>query len=263
MKTRRLDDETAFITGASAGIGKAIAHELAGLGAKLVLGARRTDKLEAVAADIRAKVPGAQVLTHALDVTQDASVEAWLAAGEAFSPCTILVNNAGLALGRQRIDEADIALWDTMLDTNIRAAFVLVRKALPAMLRRGRGDVVMMASVAGLEPYANGAVYCASKAALQAFSRSLRAELLGKDLRVLTFAPGMVETEFTLVRTGGDVAAAKKVYEGMRPLTPEDIADCVAFSLTRPRHMSVDSMLILANDQLGTQTVYRGHGEVR
>lgn len=251
----RLKDEVAYITGASSGIGRAIAFGLARAGAALWLGARRADRLAEVKSEIQREVPQARVEVGTVDVLDDAAVDAWLARAPA--PCTILVPNAGLALGRQKVEDMSIADMDTVLDTNVRAVFALTRKVLPAMIAGGRGDVVMIASVAGSEPYANGSVYCASKAAVQAFSRSLRAELLGKDMRVLTFDPGMVETEYSLVRMKGDAGAAKKVYEGMHPLTADDVADCVLFALTRPRYMSIDRMLILANDQLGTQTVHR------
>lgn len=257
MPTRRLDDDTAYVTGASAGIGAAIALELARHGARVVLGARRMDRLDGVKGRIEAEVPGARVIALPLDVTDDTSVDQWLAGAADAGPCSILVNNAGLAIGRQRVDEADLLAWDTMLATNVRAVFALTRKVLPGMRARGRGDVVMMASVAGMEPYAHGSVYCASKAAVHGFARALRGELLGDDIRVLTFDPGMVETEFSLVRTGGDAEAARKVYAGMRPLTAEDVAECVAFALTRPRHVSLDRMLILSTDQLGTQLVHR------
>lgn len=254
-RTRSLVDDTAYITGASAGIGKAVAFALAAAGARVHLGARRIDKLRDVKRDIEAAVPDARVSVGSVDVLDDAAVDAWL--GAAPAPCTILVPNAGLALGRAPVAELSMSDVDTMLDTNVRAVFALCRKVVPALLSGGRGDVVMMASVAGSEPYANGSIYCASKAALHAFARALRAELLGKDIRVLTFDPGMVETEFSLVRNKGDAAAAQKVYEGMHPLSAEDVADCVLFSLTRPRHMSIDRMLILASDQLGTQAVHR------
>lgn len=257
MGTRPLHDEVAYITGASAGIGAAVALELCRAGAAVVLGARRQDKLEGVMAQLEREVPGARVLALPLDVRAPASIDEWLFRGASLGPCSILVNNAGLAVGRHRVDEADEAAWDTMLDTNVRAVFSLTRKVLPGMRARGRGDIVMMASVAGLEPYAHGSVYCASKAALHAFSRSLRAEVLGEDIRVLTFDPGMVETEFSLVRNGGDAEAARKVYAGMRPLTAGDVAECVGFALTRPRHVSLDRMLILSTDQLGTQQVHR------
>lgn len=254
-RTRSLVDDTAFITGASAGIGRALAFALAASGARVYLGARRLARLHEVKREIEAATPGARVDVGSVDVTDDASVDAWLA--KAPAPCTILVPNAGLALGRAPVSELSVEDMDTMLDTNVRAVFALCRKVVPTLVAQGRGDVVMMASVAGSEPYANGSIYCASKAALHAFARALRAELLGKDVRVLTFDPGMVETEFSLVRTKGDAAAAKKVYEGMNPLSADDVADCVVFALTRPRHMSIDRMLILATDQLGTQTIHR------
>ena len=254
---RRLDDETAYVTGASSGIGASIARQLASRGARLFLGARRTERLDALASKIRGETKDARVDVGHVDVNDEASVDAWLAAGARVAPCSILVNNAGLALGKQRVAEADVTLWDRMLETNARSVFHMTRKVLPGMLERGRGDVVFIASVAGSEPYAFGAGYCASKAAVQAFARALRADVHGKDIRVLTFDPGMVETEFSVVRFAGDTESAKQVYAGMQPLTPDDVADCVTFALTRPRHMSLDRMLILANDQLGTQAVHR------
>ncbi len=270
---RPLEGRCAYVTGGSAGIGAATAKELARLGAAVVIGARRQAKLEAVQARIEDEVPGARVLALPLDVTNELSLDEWIDEGASLGPCSILVNNAGLALGRQRIDEADLEAWDTVLDVNVRAAFRVVRKLLPGMLARaqagdgdtgaggggagGGGDIVMLSSVAAVEPYANGSVYCASKAALSAFSRSLRAELLGKDVRVLTFEPGMVETEFSVVRNFGDAAAADKTYAGMRPVSAAEVAECIAFAVTRPRHVSLDHMMIMATDQLGTQAVHR------
>ena len=239
---RRLDDDTAFITGASSGIGRSTAFKLAALGARIVLGARRFDRLQQVKAEIEGAVEGARVAAFC---------------EEALGPCSILVDNAGLSVGRTHFVETNAADLDTVLNVNVRAAFDLVRLVLPGMKARGRGDIVLMASVAGSEPYAGGAVYCASKAALQAFARALRAELMGTEIRVLTFDPGLVETEFALVRFKGDVAAARKPYEGLTPLTADDVADCVAFGLSRPRHMSIDRMLILAQAQLGTQLFAR------
>lgn len=258
MPNRRLDDDVAYVTGASSGIGFAVALELARAGAFVVLGARRQDRLRQAAERLRAEVAGARVFTHPLDVNDAASRAAWIAAAEtAAGPCSIVVHNAGLALGRRAVADEDLREADTMLDTNVKSVIALSRALLPGMIARNRGDVVLIGSVAGSEPYALGAAYCASKAAVQAFGRALRAELLGRDVRVLTFDPGLVETEFSLVRFGGDRAAADKVYAGMRPLTAADVAECVAFALTRPRHVSLDRMLILATDQLGTQAVHR------
>ena len=258
FSVRRLDGEVAFVTGASAGIGAACAHHLAALGASVVLGARRLDRLQAVKADIEARVPGASVAAIAVDVTDAAMVDAWLSAGEAAcGQPSILVDNAGLALGRAHVADLVDADLDQMLDVNVRAAFRLVQRVVPGMKARNHGDIVLMASIAGTEAYAGGAVYCASKAALQVFGRSLRAELLGTDVRVMTFDPGLVETEFSVVRFKGDDSAAKTPYLGLEPLTADDVADCVAFALTRPRRMSLDRMQILAQAQLGTQTFFR------
>ncbi len=258
MPSRSLHDDVAYVTGSSSGIGLAVALELARAGAVVALGARRHDRLAQAAEGIRAAVPGARVFGHALDVNDAVSRAAWMAAAEAaVGPCTILVHNAGLALGRRAVVDEDLGDADTMLDTNVRSVIALSRALLPGMVARDRGDVVLIASVAGSEPYALGAAYCASKAAVQAFGRALRAELLGKDIRVLTFDPGLVDTEFSLVRFSGDRTAAERVYAGMRPLAPGDVAECVAFALTRPRHVSIDRMLVLATDQLGTQAVHR------
>lgn len=256
---RRLDGEVAFVTGASAGIGAACAHHLAALGATVVLGARRLDRLQAVKADIEARVKGAVVHALVVDVTNAAMVDGWLKDGEkiAGGPPSILVDNAGLALGRAHVADLSDADVDQMLDVNVRAAFRLVQRVVPGMRARNHGDIVLMASIAGTEAYAGGAVYCATKAALQVFGRSLRAELLGTDVRVMTFDPGLVETEFSVVRFKGDESAAKSPYQGLEPLTADDVADCVAFALSRPRRMSLDRMQILAQAQLGTQAFFR------
>jgi NADP-dependent 3-hydroxy acid dehydrogenase YdfG len=253
----RLDGKIAYITGASAGIGAATALSLAKLGAGVVLGARRREKLDEVQARIEREVPKARVLALDLDVTNDLSLDEWIDEAASLGPCSILINNAGLALGRPRVDELDLQEMDAVLDVNVRSAFAVTRKLIPGMIARNSGDVVMLGSVAANEPYAGGSIYCASKAALHAFSRSLRAELLGKDIRVVVLEPGMVETEFSVVRNKGDVNAAKKVYAGMTPVTADDVAECIAFALTRPRHLCLDSMMIMATDQLGTQTIHR------
>ena len=253
-----LSNDVAFVTGASAGIGAACAGHLAALGAAVVLGARRLDRLHAVKAEIEARVAGARVFVAAVDVTDATALDAWLAAGTAaLGAPTIVVDNAGLALGRAHVADLVDADVDTMLDVNVRAAIRLVQRVLPGMKARGRGDIVLMASIAGTEAYAGGSVYCASKAALQAFGRSLRAELLGTDIRVLTLDPGLVETEFSVVRNRGDTSAATATYMGLEPLTADDVADCLAFAQTRPRRMSLDRMQILAQAQLGTQIFFR------
>lgn len=254
---RRLEGEVAYITGASSGIGAACALRLVELGASVVLGARRQERLAEVAAACRERAPSARVLALPLDVNDDASVDAFLAEGEKqLGAPTILVNNAGGAKGTGRVGEARLEDWDWMLDTNVRSLFRLTHKVLPGMLAQNRGDILMVASVAGLEPYPGGSVYCAAKAAVHAFSSALRQEVLGKDIRVITLDPGLVETEFSLVRLG-DAEKAKKVYEGLTPLSADDVADCAAFALTRPRHMCLDHMLVLATAQAGTRAIHR------
>lgn len=254
----RLDGQVAYITGASAGIGAAIARRLAEHGAAVVLGARRQDQLDEVADALRRDVPGARVTALPLDVNDDDSVDAFLRlAEERAGPPTVLVNNAGLARGTEKVEDAEPRDWDVMLDTNVRAVVHITRKVVPGLLARGGGDVVMIASVAGSDPYPGGSVYCATKAAVQAFAGALRQETLGRNVRVLTFDPGLVETEFSVVRFKGDAERAKKPYEGIEPLTADDVADCVAFALTRPRHVSLDRMLILATAQAGTKMVAR------
>lgn len=254
---RNLDGEVAFISGASAGIGASIAVRLAESGATVVLGARRTAKLDAVKERILNAKADAKVVTLPLDVNDDKSVDAWLENGakEAGEP-TILVNNAGLAKGAAKIAEVSMEDVDLVLQTNVRAAMNLTRKVVPTMLKNGRGDVAMIASVAGIDAYPGGGVYCASKAALQMFAQVLRKETLGQGIRVFTFDPGMVETEFSSVRFD-DQERAKTVYAGMTPLSGDDVADCVAFAVTRPLHMNVDRMLILATDQSSATTVHR------
>lgn len=250
--------QTAYITGASSGIGAALAEKLGEAGAAVVLGARRLDRLQEVREKICRSSPHARVTLLPLDVNDAASVDAFLAEGAHLAgPPTIWVNNAGLALGNDPVEHADLTDWERMLDTNVRAVFRLTRQVLPGMLERGGGDIVMIASVAGVEPYAGGSVYCATKAALHAFSNALRQETLGRNLRVLTFDPGLVETEFSEVRFKGDAQRAKNPYSGISPLTAEDVAECVVFALTRPRHVSLDRMLILATAQAGTRLVHR------
>ena len=254
---RRLDDDIALITGASSGIGAAIAHALAAAGATVVLGARRADRLAAVKASIEAQTPRARVHALPLDVRDTASMDGFLAGAATVGPCTILVNNAGLAAGRARVDEAKAEDWDAMLDTNVRAVFALTRRVLPGFVERNRGDLVIIGSVAGQDAYAGGSMYCATKAAVMQLAKVVRREVLGKDIRVMLFEPGMVETELSLVRFGGDVEAAAKVYAGVDPVSSDDVADCVAFALTRPRHVCLDRMMVMATAQAGAATVHR------
>jgi NADP-dependent 3-hydroxy acid dehydrogenase YdfG len=241
------DRGVAVVTGASSGIGAATARRLAGQGFHLVVGARRLDRLTEVARPLGATA-------RALDVTDADSVAAFCAdVGE----CRLLVNNAGGALGRDPVAEADEEQWRWMYDTNVLGTMRVTRALLPALEASGDGHVVMIGSIAGLEPYAGGAGYNAAKFGLRAVTRVLRLELLGHPVRVTEIDPGMVETEFSLVRFGGDEERAAAVYAGTTPLTADDVADCVAFAVTRPSHVNIDSMLVMPRDQASPTQVHR------
>jgi NADP-dependent 3-hydroxy acid dehydrogenase YdfG len=237
----------AVVTGASSGIGAATARRLGAEGFDVVIGARRADRLQAVADEI-----GARAMP--LDVTDAESVRRFCAA---VPDCRVLVNNAGGALGRDSVADADDVEWARMYDANVLGTMRMTKALLPALEASGDGHVVMVGSIAGYEPYAGGAGYNAAKFALRAMTKVLRLELLGKPVRVTSVDPGMVETEFSLVRFHGDEEKAAAVYEGVTPLTADDIADCIAFAVTRPSHVNIDTMVVLARDQSTATTVHR------
>ena len=239
---------TAVVTGASSGIGAATARGLAAAGFEVVLGARGVDRLEAVAAEL----PGARALP--LDVTDASSVESFC--GQVPS-CRVLVNNAGGALGLEPIAEADEEKWREMWESNVLGTLRMTRGLLGKLIASGDGLVVNVCSVAAFEPYPGGAGYNAAKAAERALTDVLRMELLGRPVRVTEIDPGMVETDFSLVRFGGDEARAKAVYEGVVPLTAGDIADCIAFVATRPSHVDIDQLVVRPRDQARVNLVHR------
>jgi NADP-dependent 3-hydroxy acid dehydrogenase YdfG len=238
---------TAVVTGASSGIGAATARRLAAEGFDVVVGARRLDRLRAVADPI-----GARALP--LDVTDDASVEAFCAQ---LDRCDVLVNNAGGAIGRDPIADAAVADWQAMYDTNVLGLLRVTQRLLPALRASGDAHVVVVASIAALETYPGGAGYNAAKAGARAVTQVLRQELLGEPVRVTEIDPGMVETEFSVVRFRGDEQAAAAVYEGMTPLTADDVADAIAWTVTRPPHVNVDQLVLMARDQYGAKQVHR------
>ncbi len=238
-----------MITGASSGIGAAIARQLADKDVRLSLGARRTERLPSV-------VSGA--FCHSLDVTDEPSVEAFIAAAtEASGPIDILINNAGLARGTEPVAAADGVAWREMIETNLFGVLNMTRRILPSMVERGTGHVLMIGSVAGLQSYEGASVYCATKRALGAFTEAIRLETHGTGVRVTNINPGLVETEFSLVRFRGDGDRAKVPYQNTRPLSPEDVAECVAFAVTRPAHVNIDNMLVLATDQSTPTRIHR------
>ena len=238
----------ALVTGASSGIGEATVRALAAAGFEVVAAARRLERCEKVAHDV-----GGRALR--LDVGDPDSV-AQLA--EALPEVSVLVNNAGGALGLEPVAEADEENWRQMYETNVLGVMRVTKALLPALERSGDGHVVVIGSVAGVEVYPGGAGYTAAKHAANAVARTLRLELLGKPIRVSEVAPGMVETEFSLTRFGGDEAKASKVYEGTTPLSAEDVADAIAYVVTRPSHVDVDYLSIKPTTQATARDVHRG-----
>lgn len=237
----------AVVTGASSGIGAATVRHLVKEGFDVVMGARRMDRLEELAAET-----GARALP--LDVTDVASVDAFC---NLIERCDVLVNNAGGALGADSIADTDEADWTAMFDVNVLGVLRVTQRLLPRLRESGNATVVSIGSIAGREPYLGGGGYNAAKHAVTALTRVLRLELLGEPIRVCQIDPGMVETEFSMVRFGGDKERAAAVYAGADPLTADDIAVCVAWVVTRPSRVNVDSMLVLARDQTSAQRVHR------
>lgn len=241
------EKKIAVITGASSGIGAATAEALHYADFDLVLGARRIDKLREFGEPLGA-------LCLPLDVTDLASVEAFC---EQIPTAHILVNNAGGAWGLDRIETAKDSDWQTMYDTNVMGLMRMTRALLPKMEATGAGHIVNIGSIAGREPYVGGAGYNAVKYAVKAITQVLRLELVGRPIRITEIAPGMVETEFSLVRFEGDEARAAKVYEGLEALTAEDIADCIRWAVTRPMRVNVDEIVVKPLAQASVYSVHR------
>jgi 3-hydroxy acid dehydrogenase / malonic semialdehyde reductase len=246
-----------FITGASAGIGEACARKFAARGQDLLLSARRLERVEKLARELAAR-HGVEVHARKLDVSDAGAVEALARADSGLlARVRVLVNNAGLARGLGTIQEGDPRDWDEMIDTNIKGLLYVTHAVLPHFRRAGAGHVVNLGSAAGYWPYAKGNVYSATKFAVRALTESMRLDLLGAGIRVTEIAPGMVETEFSEVRLGGDKERAKAVYAGMTPLTADDVAEAVVWSVERPPHMNVQSMVLYPTDQASTSAVHR------
>ena len=248
-----LVDETVLITGASSGIGAACARAFAAAGARLILCARREARLHELAESLDTE-------THVLafDVRERASVQANIALlGPAWSNVGVLVNNAGLEAGYEPLLEGDPNDWDRMIDTNVRGLLEVTRAVVPHMVQRGHGHVINVGSIAGRETYPNGVVYCASKAAVDRITRGLRMELLGTGVKVSTVDPGLVETEFSVVRFHGDTDEAENVYRGLTPLTGDDVAETVVWVADRPRHVQVSEVVVLAAEQATATMVAR------
>jgi NADP-dependent 3-hydroxy acid dehydrogenase YdfG len=251
----QLSNKTAFITGASAGIGLSSARLFAANGARLILAARRIDRLNAERSSFNS---AADVHTIQLDVTDHAAVERAVAAlPPDLKAIDILVNNAGLSRGLDKLYEGKRQDWEEMIDTNVKGLLYVTRAVVPGMIERGRGHIVNLGSTAGRMTYPNGAVYCATKAAERSITEGLREDLLGTPLRVTSVDPGMVETEFSEVRFRGDRARAAKVYENITPLTPDDVADAILYAVTRPAHVNISEVLLTPVAQANSLLFHR------
>ncbi|HZU08769.1 MAG TPA: SDR family NAD(P)-dependent oxidoreductase [Pseudacidobacterium sp.] len=245
----KLKGKTVFITGASSGIGEATAHAFAAQGARLLLAARRLDRLNAMQPELLEKGATA-VHCFALDVRDNAQVEKQLSGLPAeWKAIDVLINNAGLSRGLEKVHEGKIQDWEEMIDTNIKGLLYVTRAVVPEMVSRGSGHIVNLGSTAGHLTYPGGAVYCGTKAAEQSINDGLRQDLLGTPVRVTSIDPGMVETEFSEVRFHGDKERAAKVYQGLTPLTPSDVADAIVWAVSRPAHVNIARILMTSIDQ--------------
>ena len=236
----------ALITGATSGIGRATALRLAREGYAITATGRRAERLEALRREIEAA--GGHCTTLCFDVRSEEEVRRALEPTETID---LLVNNAGLAAGLEHIDCGDTRDWDAMIDTNVKGLLYVTRVVSAKMVAAGHGHIFNIGSIAGTEPYENGAVYCASKHAVHAISQAMRADLLAAGIKVTEIRPGMVETEFSVVRFHGDRAAADRVYEGVEPLTGDDIAEAIAWAAQLPAHMNVNDMVLMPAQQAG------------
>lgn len=257
MASMRLENRIVFITGASSGIGRASALAFAREGARLLLAARRREQLEEQAESLKAE-GCRELLLLSLDVRRQQDVETTVAGlPPQWSGIDVLVNNAGLSRGLNKLHEGLLQDWEEMIDTNVKGLLYVSRAVVPGMVQRGRGHVINIGSIAGRELYSGGNVYCATKFAERALSKGLLIDVNGTGVRVTTVDPGMVETEFSLVRFHGDRERADKVYQGLTPLTAADVADAIVYCATRPPHVNVAELVLLPTAQASATVVHR------
>ncbi len=251
-----MNNKIVFITGASSGIGAACTKLFAGAGAKLILAARRKERLQELVENLNLKSSEFYLLE--LDVRDRKAVESAISSlPSEWSAIDVLVNNAGLSRGLDKLYEADFQDWEEMIDTNIKGLLYMTRYVVPGMVSRGAGHVINIGSIAGHQTYPGGNVYCGTKAAVKSISEGLKQDLLGSPVRVTSVDPGLVETEFSEVRFHGDSDRAKKVYQGMTPLTPDDVADVVFFCATRPSHVNINDVILMPTEQASATLVHR------
>jgi len=249
--------KTAIITGATAGIGEATALLLAKNNYNIIITGRRSKLLETLKKKIETET-GAEVLSLCFDVRKHSEVTEAISSLETkWKQIDVLVNNAGLSVGLNPIDKGEIDDWERMIDTNVKGLLYITREVSPLMVARKTGHIVNIASIAGKEVYDGGNVYCATKHAVDALSKAMRIDLLHHNIKVTNIAPGMVETEFSIVRFKGDKERADKVYQGLTPLFAQDIAEAILFSVTRPPNVCINDMLIMPTAQASIGNVVR------
>ncbi|MCX6121185.1 MAG: SDR family oxidoreductase [Ignavibacteriales bacterium] len=254
---KNLTDSIVFITGASSGIGRSCARAFAEAGAKLILAARRKNRLEKLATELN-KQFSTETFIDELDVRNKRAVtKFYKKLPVEWQNIDILVNNAGLSRGLNKLYEGNFEDWEEMIDTNVKGLLYVSRTVLPGMVERKKGTVINIGSIAGHDVYPGGNVYCASKHAVDALTKGMRMDLVDTQIRVCTIDPGLVETEFSEVRFHGDKERAKKTYQNMTPLTPDDIADAVLYAATRPPHVQIAEVIIMPTAQASTTLVHR------
>jgi NADP-dependent 3-hydroxy acid dehydrogenase YdfG len=252
-----MDRKTALITGATSGIGEATAHALAAAGWNVIVTGRRAERLKELKEELKS-AHKVDVLTLSFDVRDPHQAAAALdTLADKWRQIDLLVNNAGLAAGLEHLDVGDPSDWDRMIDTNIKGLLWVTRIVAPMMTRRGSGHIVNVGSIAGRQVYENGAVYCATKHAVNALSQGMRIDFVRHGIRVTEIRPGMVETEFSQVRFHGDTARAAAVYDGLEPLTAEDVAEAVVWAVTRPPHVNIDEIALTPRQQANAYYTFR------
>ncbi len=246
-----------LITGASSGIGEGCARKFASEGAKLILNSRSADKLEALAQELKEKY-GTACYVLPFDVrNRKAAADALASLPEEWKAIDVLINNAGLVIGMDKEHEGDLDEWDIVIDTNIKSLLAMTRMVVPGMVERGCGHIINIGSIAGDAAYPGGSVYCATKAAVKALSDGLRIDLVDTPLRVTNIKPGMVETNFSVIRFRGDKEKADNVYKGIRPLTGEDIAEVAYFAASAPEYMQIAEVLVMPTNQATGTIAYK------
>ncbi len=255
-----MKDKIVFITGSTSGIGEACAHKFAANGARLILNGRNSEKLQELKHRLVAHY-GVQILLSEFDVREKQAVkQAVESLPHEWQSVDILINNAGLVIGVEKEFEGDLDEWDVVIDTNIKGLLAVTRSVVPGMVKRGRGQIINIGSIAGEAAYAGGSVYCATKAAVKMLSDGLRIDLVDTPLRVTNIKPGLVETNFSVTRFRGDKSKADAVYTGLHPLTGDDIAETVYYAASVPEHIQIAEILIMPTNQATATNTYRNSG---